>query len=547
MLKRLHAAVLLVSACGFCQQHEHSSAAADNGPAPLLDGLGHLHHAITTSKPGAQRYFDQGLTLAYGFNYDEAARSFRYAAKLDPKCAMAYWGIALAVGPNYNDQDIDATRRKSAYESSQKALALAGNAKPAEQGFIRALAKRFSADPKADPKKLNVDYAQAMREVMRQNPADSDAAVLFADAAMNVHPWQLWTHEGQPVEGTPEIVEVLEGVLKRDPNHIGANHLYIHAVEASQHPERALASANRLTALCPGAGHLVHMPAHIYIRTGDYHASSLANQQAVGIDQGYVNKYHVTGMYPMMYYTHNLHFLAISSCFEGRFDEANRIATKVVTGMMPFAKEIPMAESFLPTKTFVLIRFRQWEDVATMPEPDKNLRLLHAVWHFGRGMADTGFARLDKAATERDALIAEAKALPQSATLGLNSAHQVLDIAAGMLDANIARGQRNYKLAAELLSKAAQAEDKLNYDEPPDWYLPPRESLGAVLFTDGRYADAEAAFRAELKLHAKNPRALYGLAECLQAEKKTAEAATVRKEFEAGWRNADTKLKMSDL
>ena len=191
MLKRLHAAVLLVSACGFCQQHEHSSAAADNGPAPLLDGLGHLHHAITTSKPGAQRYFDQGLTLAYGFNYDEAARSFRYAAKLDPKCAMAYWGIALAVGPNYNDQDIDATRRKSAYESSQKALALAGNAKPAEQGFIRALAKRFSADPKADPKKLNVDYAQAMREVMRQNPADSDAAVLLANAAMNVHPWQL--------------------------------------------------------------------------------------------------------------------------------------------------------------------------------------------------------------------------------------------------------------------------------------------------------------------------------------------------------------------
>jgi len=547
MLKHLYAAVLLVSATGFCQQHDHAAAPADNGPAPLLDGLGHLHHAITTSKPEAQRYFDQGLTLVYGFNYDEATRSFRYAAKLDPKCAMAYWGIALTLGPNYNDPDIDAARRKSAYEASQKAVSLAGSAKPGEQASIRALAKRYSADPKADQKRPNVDYAQAMRDVMKQNPADSDAAVLFADAAMNVRPWQLWKHDGQAEEGTREIVDVLEGVLKRDPNHIGANHLYIHAVEASEKPEQALASAKRLTGLAPGAGHLVHMPAHIYIRTGDYHGASLANQQAVGIDQGYVNKYHVTGMYPVMYYTHNLQFLAVSSSMEGRFDEANRIATKVVTGMTPFAKENPMAEWFLPTKMLVLIRFRQWEDLAQLPEPDKSLRLLHAVWHFGRGMAFTGLARLDKAAAERDGLTAEIKALPPDAMLGFNSAQQVLGIAAGMLDGYIARGQRNYKRAAELLSKAAQAEDKLNYDEPPDWYLPPRESLGAVLFTDGRYADAEAAFRAEMKAHAKNPRALFGLAECLQAQKKTAEAATVRKEFEAGWKNADIKLKMSDL
>jgi len=547
MLKRLYAAVLLVSATGFCQQHDHSAAPQDNGPAPLLDGLGHLHHLITTSKPEAQRYFDQGLTLAYGFNYDEAARSFRYVAKLDPKCAMAYWGVALAMGPNYNEPDIDAARRKSAYEASRKAVSLASNAKPGEQAFIRALAKRFSADTKADPKKLAVDYAQAMREVMRQNPSDSDAAALFADAAMNVHPWQLWRHDGQPEEGTREIVEVLEGLLKRDPNHIGANHLYIHAVEASQHPEQALPSAKRLTALCPGAGHLVHMPAHIYIRTGDYHGSSLANEQAVGIDQGYINKYHVTGMYPVMYYTHNLHFLAISSSMEGRFDEANRIATKVVANVMPYAKENPMAEWFLPTRTLVLIRFRQWEELAQLPEPDKNLRLWHAIWHFGRGMAFTGLAHLDKAAAERDALTTEAKALPQDAMLGFNSSHQLLDIAAWMLDGNIARGQRNYKRAAEMLNKAAQAEDKLNYDEPPDWYLPPRESLGAVLFTDGRYGDAEAAFRAELKAHAKNPRALFGLAECLQAQKKTSEATTVRKEFEAGWKNADINLKMSDL
>ena len=547
MLKLVPVAVLLASFAAFAQQHDHPSPPPDNGPAPLLDGLGNLHHPITTSKPEAQRYFDQGLTLVYGFNYEEAARSFRYAAKLDPKCAMADWGLALALGPNYNEPDIDPARRKAAYEASQKALTLAGNAKPAEQAFIRALAKRYSADPKADPKKLNVDYAQAMRDVMRQNPSDSDATVLFADASMNVHPWQLWKHDGQPEEGTREIVEVLEGVLKRDPNHIGANHLYIHAVEASQKPEQAMPSAKRLTGLAPGAGHLVHMPAHIYIRTGDYHNASLANQQAVGIDQGYVNKYHVTGMYPVMYYTHNLQFLVVSSSMEGRFEEANRIAAKVVSGMTPFAKENPMGEWFLPTRTLVLIRFRKWDELAQLPEPDKNLRLFHALWHFGRGMAFTGLAHLDKASAERDALLAETKTIPQDAVLGFNSAHQLLDIAAGMLEANIARAQRNYKRAADLLTKAAQAEDKLNYDEPPDWYLPPRESLGAVLFTDGRYAEAEAAFRAELKAHAKNPRALFGLAECLQAQKKTAEAANVRKEFEAGWKNADVKLKMSDL
>ncbi len=547
MLKRATLLLSVSLAIGLAQQHSHPAETKDNGPAPLLDGLGHLHHAITTTNAQAQRYFDQGLTLAYGFNYEEAARSFRYVAKLDPKCAMAYWGLALALGPNYNEPDIDPGRRKSAYDAIQKAGSLTGNAKPGEQAFIRALAKRFSADPKVDPKKLAGDYAQAMRDVMQKNPNDLDAAVLFADAAMNLHPWPLWKHDGQPEKGTREIVAVLEGVLKRDPNHIGANHLYIHAVEASKQPEQAMGSAKRLTNLAPGAGHLVHMPAHVYIRTGDYHGASLANEQAVGIDQGYVNKYHVTGMYPVMYYTHNLHFLAISSTFEGRFDEANRIATKVVKEMTPFVKETPMAEWFLPTKTFVLVRFRKWNEILDLPEPDKSLRLLHAAWHFARGMAFTGVAKLDKAAAERDALAAETKALPADAMLGFNSARQLFDLAGMMLDANIARAQRNYKKAAELLSKAAQAEDSLNYDEPPDWYLPPRETLGAVLFTDGRYADAEAAFRAELKAHAKNPRALFGLAECLQAEKKTAEAASVRKEFEAGWKRADMKLKMSDL
>lgn len=547
MLKRATFLIVFGLGSAVCQQHSHSPEAKDTGPAPLLDGLGHLHHAITTSNPEAQRYFDQGLTLIYAFNHEEAARSFRYAAQLDPQCAMAYWGVALAVGPNYNDPEIDASRVKAAVEAIGKATTLAANATANEQAYIRALAKRYSADPKADVKRLGVEYKQAMGEVSKRYPDDLDAAVLYAESAMDLHPWQLWKPDGQPEEGTAEILEVLRSVLQRAPNHIGANHYYVHATEASRNPELALESAERLKTLAPAAGHLVHMPAHTFIRVGDYHGASVANERGAAADEAYVKAYHVTGMYPVMYYSHNLHFLAVSSSMEGRFAVAHRAAQKLVTNMTPLVKENSMAEWFMPTETNVLVRFRKWTEIEKLPEPDKNMHLAHAFWHFGRGMAFSGTAKLDKAAAEREALTAETKPIPPETPLGFNSAHQLLDIAGWMLEANIARARHDYKQAAELLTKAAQAEDALNYDEPPDWYLPPRESLGAILLADGRAGEAESTFRAELKAHPKNPRALFGLSESLRAQSKTEEAAKVRKEFESAWKNADTKLRMADL
>ena len=539
---------LLMPVAAFAQQHDHAMASAQQtGAAPLLIGLGHLHHPITTSNPSAQRYFDQGLTLVYAFNHDEAARSFEYAAKLDPNCAMAYWGLALARGPNYNEWEIDSGRETASAKAIKQAQALANKSSSAEQAYITAFAKRVSADPKADQKKMGAAYRDAMRDVMRAYPNDLDAAVLFADAAMDLHAWKLWKRDGKPEEGTTEAMQALESVLKRDPDNIGANHFYIHVMEGSPRPEQAMDSAHKMAKLAPGAGHLVHMPAHIYIRTGDYHAASVSNQQAMGADRGYIDKYHVDTMYSMMYYTHNVHFLAVSSSMEGDFAHANRAGAQITRGITPFLKDHPEVESFVPTQTFVLVRFRRWAEIEQLPEPDKKLYQAHAIWHFARGMAFSGEGKTDKAASERAAFTAEVKGTPEKVPFGYNTALQIYTIAGWMLDANIARARHDYKQAASLLKKAAEAEDALNYDEPPDWYLPPRESWGAVLLLDGRAKEAEAVFRDELKSHAKNPRALFGLAESLKAQGKTSEEAAARKDFEDGWKHADVQLHVGDL
>ena len=535
---------MAVAALG--QQHEHGAVSPGTEAAPLLIGLGHLHHPVSTSNPLAQRYFDQGLTLVYAFNHEEAARSFRYAATLDPQCAMAYWGIALARGPNYNEWVIDANREKIAADAVKKAQELAANASAGEQAYIGAMAQRVSADPKADQKKLGANYRDAMRELMQRYPDDLDAAVLFADAAMDLHAWMLWKRDGQPEEGTLEAVQALETVLKRDPDNIGANHFYIHALEQSPHPEQAMSSAKRMADLAPGAGHLVHMPAHIYIRTGDYHAASVSNKQAMGADQGYIEKYHVDTMYSM-YYTHNMHFLAVTSSMEGDFASANRVAAKITEEITPMMTEHPEQEFFLLTQMFVLVRFRHWAEVEQLPEPDKKWKQVHAFWRFARGMAHSSEGQADKADAERAAFVEESKVIPAKAEFGYNTAGQIIEIATWVLDASIARGHRDYKQAASLLTKAALAEDALNYDEPPDWYLPPRESLGAVLLLDGQPSQAEAVFREELKQHARNPRALFGLAECLHAQGKANEEGAVRKEFKEGWKHADTELRMEDL
>src|SRR5438445_7979176 len=338
----LCALLAALGAPGLAQEHEHA-AAAKGKAITLMAGLGNWHHPVSTKNAQAQAFFDQGLRLIYAFNHDEAARSFQHAAELDPKLAMAYWGVAEAVGPNYNDP-ADPNRYKQAHEAVQRAVHLSEAASSSDQAYIQALAKRFPADPNSDLRKAAEEYRDAMRQVATEFPDDLDAATLFAEAGMNLHPWGLWHVDGTPEAGTEELVSTLESVIKRDPNHLGAVHYYIHAVEASPTPERALAGANKLAALAPGAGHSVHMPAHIYIRTGDYEAAVRANQKAAEVDRAYIKATGAQGIYPMMYYSHNLHFIAMCAAMNGNYAESKKNAELLMANVAPHVKEVPPLE-----------------------------------------------------------------------------------------------------------------------------------------------------------------------------------------------------------
>jgi tetratricopeptide (TPR) repeat protein len=538
VLTALGAALPLV---GVAQHHDSSGAS----PARIFTGLGEQHHPVSTSNHEAQRFFDQGLTFVYAFNHDEAVRSFQKAAELDSNLAIAHWGVALALGPNINS-DVDPDREKAAFEAVHKALSLSAGAPENERSYIEALAKRYSTDPKADLKKLAVQYKDAMKAVVSRYPDDLDAATLYAESLMDLHPWQLWSPDGRPTEGTEEVIEVLESVLKRNPQHVGANHYYIHAVEASPHPERALPSAERLTKLVPAAGHLVHMPAHIFNRTGDYHAAAMSNEEAAAADRSYIKATGAQGLYPMMYYSHNLHFLAIASCTEGRFADAMKAAAQLEDNVGPHIKEMAMLDSFMATSTMVLIRFHRWKELIESREPDKG-PITMAIWHFARGLAYAATGKVSSAETERTAFEGARKAVPLGASMGLNGASAVLRIADYVLTAKLASARQDPRAAIDALKKAVAGEDALMYDEPPAWFLPVRESLGAALFLDRDYAQAEAVFRADLQRNPRSGRSLFGLAECLKAQGKNSDSGFVRQQFEAAWKNADTKLSIQDL
>jgi tetratricopeptide (TPR) repeat protein len=518
-------------------------------PAVLMEGLGSYHHPVSTANREAQRFFDQGLTLLYAFNHDEAARSFRRAADLDPKLAMAWWGVALAQGPNYNLPEVDAEQTKAAYAALQKALRLAEGAPEHERGYVDALAARYSAEPKPDGKKLLQAYAEAMRKLSQRYPDDLDAATLYAESAMNLRPWKLWSPDGKPVEGTEEIVRVLESVLRRCPDHPGANHYYIHAIEASPHPERALPSAGRLVALVPAAGHIVHMPAHIYMRVGDYAAAARSNEKAIEVDRAYLKSSGAKGIYPMMYFSHNIHFLAVARATQGRFGDAKKAADDLTAHVGPHVKDMPMLEGFLPTSAFVLVRFRRWQDVLATPRPNANLPTTTAVWHFARAVAYAAQGKIEDAEKEEKAFLAARDALPAEAMYSSwNTARSVLDVAKDVLGARIAMSRKNPKRAIEMLRRAVDAEDALAYGEPPDWFLPVRETLGAVLLQSGDAALAEKVFRADLARHRLSGRSLFGLAASLKAQKKDHDARMVQLEFERAWRNADPQpLDIEDL
>ena len=532
----------------YSQQTDHrmNMAGSEKSPA-LMTGLGSLHHPVSTSNADAQKFFDQGLALVYAFNHDEAIRSFKRAAELDPQMAMAHWGIALALGPNIN-LDVDPEREKAAYEAVQKARTLAAKAPENERGYIDALAKRYSIDPKADLKKLAVDYKNAMGELVKRHPDDLDLATLYAESAMNLRPWQFWSSDGKPAEGTEEIVAVLESVLRRNPDHQGAIHYYIHAVEASPNPDRALAYAPKLGTLTPSAGHLVHMPAHIYQRTGNYEAAALSNVDAATADQAYLASSGVQGIYPMMYYSHNLHFLAIARSMEGRLIESLNASKQLDSHVGPALKQMPMLEGFMTTTPLLYVRFNRWtEIIKELREPDPSLFGINAVVHFARGMSYAATGDVAKAEIEREVFLNWVKKIPADAPFGLNPAAKVLGIPETVLNARIASAKGDNKTAIELLHKGVEQEDALAYDEPPTWFSPVREMLGGALIKLGDFAAAEQVFRDDLQRNRRNGRSLFGLAESLRAQKKDYAAAMVQREFEIAWKNADAKLTLQDL
>jgi tetratricopeptide (TPR) repeat protein len=516
-----------------------TARAKNDAPPRLLPGLGDVHHPVSTKNRGAQQFFDQGLKLVYGFNHDEARRSFQHAADLDPKLAMAWWGVALTLGPNYN-LPVDPEREKAGYEAVQRAFALQENASEPERAYISALVFRYSNDPHVDLHALDVDYKNAMSKLAARYPDDLDAATLYAESAMNLNPWHLWTADGKPAEGTEEIVWVLESVLKRDPNHLGANHYYIHAVEASPQPERALPSAARLEKLAPAAGHLVHMPAHIYARVGDHLAAAHCNEVAAAADKKFLAQTHEQGVYPLMYYSHNLHFLAYAACMDGNFAEAKNATARLVTNVMPGVKAMPDLEGFLATPMIVLFAFERWSDILKLLPPDASLLITNAVWHSLRGVA---FANLGKTAEaekkQKEFRDLVAKIPPDTMYDPLNKTAAVFKIHENLLASAILRSRHDDKAAIDSLTQAVAAEDALNYSEPPAWYPPVRPMLGRVLLANKQLAEAEKVFRVDLEKNPRDGRALSGLRDCLKAQDRQYEADQIDQQFRSAWKFAD--------
>ncbi len=546
MKTNLAIAVLLFFSSTICaQQSDMQMKMPAEKPVTLMAGLGSLHHPTSTRNPEAQRFFDQGLSLIFAFNHDEAVRSFKRALELDPQMAMAWWGIALALGPNIN-QSVDLAHEQAAVDAAQKALALAKDKPEIERAYIDALGKRYSIDPKADLKKLSVDYKNAMGELSKKYPDDLDCATLYAESMMDLRPWQLWSADGKPAEGTEEIVAVLESVLRRNPNHPGAIHYYIHAIEASPHPERALAYAPKLPQLMPAAGHLVHMPAHIYERVGDYSAAARSNAEAAAADEAYFKATGVQGYYSM-YYAHNLDFLAVANGMQGRYRDALDASIKLVDFTRPMVKDMPMFEPILAKTMLMWERFHKWDEIMKQPEPDASLPSTRAVWHFARGMAYAWRGDIANAEAEQQASLRAAKSVPADSMSSLNPTNQILAIAQDVLDARIAETKHDYQKALDSFFKGIKDEDSLAYDEPPQWFHPVRESMGGYLLRIGNYHDAEVLFRDDLKRNKLSGRSLFGLMESLKALKKTQAAAIAQSEFETAWKNADTKLSIADL
>jgi tetratricopeptide (TPR) repeat protein len=511
--------------------------------APLYDGLSAYHYAISTQNSLAQRYFNQGLLLTYGFNHAEAARSFQEAANLDPDCAMCYWGISLVQGPNIN-ASMEEGSVSPAWAALQTAIRLSPSATPRERALIQALAVRYQPQPLADRSSLDLAYANAMRQVVQRHPEDLDAATLFAEALMDTMPWDYWQENGQPKPEAAEIFQTLKAVLKQNPNHPGANHLYIHAVE-KERPELGLPAADRLMTLFPNAGHLVHMPSHIYIRTGRHHDAVLSNQQGIQADNAYLARTQAQGIYPLLYKPHNHHFLWFAALQTGQSHvalEAAEQTAKVDPKLLEEGELASALQHFSTIPLFTQIRFGQWDRILATP------KLAHpypqGVWHYARGMAFLGKGQSSSAAGELKKLqaIAANPALEELKIGGLNSTASILNIATQVLAGELALQEQRYERAIAHLKTAVKLEDALVYTEPADWYQPTRQALGRGLLQAGKPQAAEQIYRADLNIYPENGWSLHGLEKSLQAQGKMQAARAIQTRFQTAWKYADISL-----
>lgn len=537
-------AIALSSCTTISIAEKTSKNASEHSPrhqtAPLFDNLGTYHHSISTRNPLTQRYFNQGLSLIYGFNYAEAVRSFRQAAELDPNCAICHWGIAYALGAS-TAIDADAL-----LDALQAMTSLAQKASEPERAYIQALVVRYRTDT-LEQSSPRLAFANAMRDVMQRYPDDLDAATLFAKALMEAIPWDYWDESGKLKPQGAEVIKTLESVMQRSPNHPGANHFYIHAVER-EHPELGVAAADRITSLIPGSGHFVHMPSHIYMRVGRYDDAIVSNQHAIAADAAYFSQCHHQDIEPFLYMPyHNQHFLWSAALMTGQLEIAMAAASQAAVGDAQLMPESSLSDAFqhyfvLPLYT--LDRFDQWQEILTATAPDAKLKYATGVWHYVRGKAFAALKQLDQATQELEQLqtMLTDSTLQTHILAGKNSAASLLTIATEVLTGEIAAQRGNYSQAMTHLKQAVQLEDTLTYTEPADWYLPTRQRLGAVLLAADRPAEAEQIYREDLIIHPENGWALRGLAQSLSAQEKTDEAQAVQTRLEKAWQHADVTI-----
>ncbi len=537
-----------------CAPEQPEQSLAERAGAPLFDGMGDFHRDITTSDEDAQRYFDQGMVLAFGFNHAESIRSFRAAQTLDPSCAMCFWGEALATGPNINvtangKAVMTEDEQVAAYAALQKARELAPNANQTEQDLIDALATRYAPQPVADRSELDRAYATALGDLVAKYPEDDDIAAMYAEAWMNTMPWDYWSDGETPRPEAVGAINALEDILARSPNHPLALHLYIHALEASSDPGRAEAAADRLANLVPGSGHLVHMPAHIYWRVGRYNDSVEANIRAAKVDEDYIAACNAQGFYPALYYPHNIHFLWASASMQGQSELAIEAGEKVAENVrLEMIDEFPTVEFFHTIPLLTLVHFARWEDVMARPQPRADLAFSNAIWRYARGIAHARTGDIDGAREEQAAL---APLLANEKVLYLDGADYpasvLLGIADNLLEGEIALAQGDAEAAILQFQTAVEAQDQLPYMEPPFWYYPTRQTLGHALMQAGRASEAEAVYRQDLIDYPHNGWSLKGLINALEAQGEDAEAAELRMHFDEAWALADVTIESSRL